>query len=91
MDEIEKDREIDKKIVAPLWDGLNICFKINMRTKPFRHFFVRPDSATFEKVRKYKIKIVYILKTVYGEQYDLEVYDDTKCLCVYKGSWDPIV
>jgi hypothetical protein len=87
LNELELDRKIDKQIVAPLWDGLNVCFRLNMRNRPFRHFFVRPDRETFEKVKKYKIKILYILKTVYGEQYDFEIYDDTKELCVIKGTW----
>lgn len=82
-------REPDEDVtqVAPLWRILHMLINGEMKRRPFKHFFVKTDPMTFNKVKTYKMKLNYLIKTIYGECYDIEVYPNSSEFCVYKGTW----
>ncbi len=85
--EIERDRHEDLTIVKPLWNFINLAIQKVMNADSFKHFFVKMDIRTYNQLRQYKTKILYILKTVYGEKYDFHLYDDTCEFCMYQSVW----
>lgn len=86
--EIEEDRRIDKTVVKPLWAFINMAIaKIMKDTKGFKHFFIKMDEFTYGQIKLFRAKILYLIKTCYGEQYDFELYDDTREFCMIKSSF----